>query len=320
MRASRLVSIVLLLQARRRLTAAQLAAELEVSVRTIYRDVDSLALAGVPVYGEAGADGGYQLVEGYRTELTGLTGEEADVLLFSGMPDFIDRLGLGAASANARLKMLAALSPEHRERAVALRDRFHLDAPGWYRDADPAPNLAAVIDAVWRQRSLRIGYRSWAKPATVTRTVDPLGVVLKAGTWYLVARAPAGLRTYRVSEIERLEVLETGFDRPEGFSLAEHWRAWLAEFDRRRHQDTAIVRVTAAGFARLSKGRAVGVVDATDPNGWRTIHLPIESVEHASTELLAFGTDVEVIGPPDLRARLAETARELARMYTRPQA
>ncbi|AEH08928.1 MULTISPECIES: helix-turn-helix transcriptional regulator [Protofrankia] len=191
MRASRLLSVLLLLQTRGRLTAREIADELEVSVRTVYRDLDSLAEAGVPVVAERGATGGYQLLAGYRTRLTGLTSDEADSLFLAGMPDAAAELGLGTVLAAVERKLLAALPERTRERAVRARERFHLDAPGWFRAAEATPLLAEVADAVWEQRRIRVTYQRWRAPREVTRHLEPLGVVLKSGTWYLVAGAAA---------------------------------------------------------------------------------------------------------------------------------
>ncbi len=197
MRASRLVRVLLLLQARGRRTAAELAAELDVSVRTVYRDVESLSAAGVPVYADRGPAGGYRLVDGYRTRLTGMTAGEAESLFLAGMPGPAAELGLGTVLAAAELKLLAALPPELRSRAVRVRERFHMDAPGWFREADEVPWLAAVADAVWNQHALRVHYRRWGAQE-VTRVIEPLGIVLKAGTWYLVAApASSGARAFR---------------------------------------------------------------------------------------------------------------------------
>ncbi len=194
-RAARIVQLLLLLQTRGRLTAAQLAAALEVSVRTVYRDVEALHAAGVPLYGEAGHAGGYRLVEGYRTRLTGLTENEAESLFLTGLPGPAHELGLGSEVAAAWLKLTASLPPELRDRATRIQQRFHLDAPGWYAEPDATPALAAAADAVWRERRIHVHYHRWREPADVVRTLDPYGLVLKAGRWYLVA-ASTRISTY----------------------------------------------------------------------------------------------------------------------------
>ena len=197
MRASRLVSLLLLLQTRGRMTAAHLADELEVSVRTIYRDLEALSAAGVPVYAEAGPNGGCQLIEGYRTRLTGLTANEAEALIVSGVPGPVGELGLGTVLGAAQLKLLAAMPTELAERASLARHRFHLDAPRWFRGGRNEPYLAEVAAAVWHDQCINVRYRHPGADAAVTRHLDPLGLVLKAGVWYLVARRDGELRTYR---------------------------------------------------------------------------------------------------------------------------
>ena len=199
MRASRLVQLLLLLQARGRTTAAVLATELEVSERTIHRDVDALSAAGVPIYAERGPHGGIQLVDGYRTRLTGLTADEAEALFLSGMPGPAAELGLGTVVAAARLKVLASLPGELRARASRLVERFHLDATAWFSSSDPVPNLATLADAVWEARRATIRYRRGGD--SVERELEPIGLVLKAGVWYLVAGSDDQIRTYRVSRI-----------------------------------------------------------------------------------------------------------------------
>src|SRR3954468_19720380 len=168
------------------MTAQALADELEVSVRTVYRDVESLSAAGVPVYADRGPAGGYRLVDGYRTRLTGLTTAEAESLFLTGMPTQAAELGLGEVLAAAQLKLMAALPPALRDRAGAIRERFMLDAPGWFRDQRSPPLLAVVADAVWEQRRLAVRYTRWDR-SEVDRELAPLGLVLKNGTWYLVA-------------------------------------------------------------------------------------------------------------------------------------
>jgi predicted DNA-binding transcriptional regulator YafY len=248
MRASRLVSMLLLLQTRGRLTAQELADTLEVSVRTVYRDVLSLHAAGIPLYGDAGHGGGYQLLDGYRTRLTGLTAGEAETLSLAGLPSAAAELGLGTAAAAAQLKLRAALPPELRERAARIEERFHLDAPGWYYEGDSPPFLATVADAVWNQRRIEVRYRRWAAPSDVTRTLEPHGVVLKAGNWYLVARCDGRFRTYRVSQILCLADSGQRFERFAGFDLPAYWASSVTDFRLRLQQGEATIRLSPAGL------------------------------------------------------------------------
>ncbi|MBR7836787.1 WYL domain-containing protein [Actinospica durhamensis] len=329
MRASRLLSLVLLLQNRGRMTASELAESLEVSVRTIYRDVESLSAAGVPVYGEPGHAGGYALVEGYRTRLTGLHGDEIDALSLAGLPGPAAELGLGSVLTVAQLKLDAALPAPLRERSGRIRERFHLDAPAWYRDADPVPHLTAAADAVWNERRLRVRYRRWAEPREVDRTLDPLGIVLKAGIWYLVAastgpRASGSIRTYRISQILHLaeDPDQAAFRRPTAFDLAEYWQSSLAEFDQNRFQGTATVRLSPEAVRRMADLYTSAVLrsveqtaSAPDHEGWIRAEIPVESTIHALGEVFKLGWGVEVLDPPDLRAKIAEYAADLARLH-----
>jgi predicted DNA-binding transcriptional regulator YafY len=323
MRASRLLSILLLLQTRGRMTAEELSAELEVSVRTIYRDMESLGAAGVPLYGDRGPDGGYRLVDGYRTRLTGLSTDEAESLFLAGMPGPAAELGLATALAAAQLKLLAALPPELRSRATRIGERFHLDAPGWFREAEPTPYLAAVADAVWNQRRLRVRYQRWGgEDNQVDRTLEPLGLVLKAGVWYLAASVAGQVRTYRVSQVRTLEVLPERFERPEGFDLPAYWRTWSERFEAGLLRVRAVVRLSPRAYERLlpmfgpqavrTARESAGPPDAA---GWREVTLPVESVEHGHIELLRLGAEAEVLGPPELRERMREAAAALARRY-----
>ncbi|WP_431676405.1 helix-turn-helix transcriptional regulator [Kitasatospora sp. KL5] len=307
MRASRLVTLLLLLQNRGRMTAEQLAEELEVSVRTVYRDVQALAAAGIPLYGDAGHAGGYRLVDGYRTRLTGLTADEAQAAFLAALPGAAAELGLGEALAAARLKLQAALPAQLREHAGRIQERFLLDAPGWYGDADDTPHLAAVAAAVWARRAVVLRYRRWRAPEEIERRVEPYGLVLKAGRWYLVAGGPSGIRTYRIDQIIGLRGPEEEFAVPDGFDLGTYWTGYLKDFQARLHTGQALVRLTREG------ARLLGVAGAGD--GWTEALVPIESIDHAHGEFLRLGTDIEVIAPAGLRDRIAETVRTLAARY-----
>jgi predicted DNA-binding transcriptional regulator YafY len=325
MRASRLVSIILLLQARGRMTAAALAAELEVSVRTIYRDIGALHMAGIPLYGEAGADGGYRLLDGYRTRLTGMTAPEAEALALAGLPGPAAELGLGGVLAAAQLKLDAAMPTEMRARAAMVRERFLLDAPGWYSDGDPVPYLTAVAAAVWNQQRIEIRYRRWRAPTDVTRHLDPHALVLEAGKWYLVAWGHGGMRTYRINQILSLAVLAEHFERAHDFDLADYWAAGVTQFRAGLYRAEATIRLSPAGRERLAdmyEADFVSAVTATagdpDGSGWITAVVPIESFENAQTGLLRLGADVEVLAPAELRARMSAVARALVAAYQQP--
>jgi predicted DNA-binding transcriptional regulator YafY len=318
-RASRLLQVLLLLQARGPMSAPQLAEELEVSVRTVYRDLEALGAAGVPVYSEPGRHGGARLVDGWRTRLTGLTGEEADTLPLLGMPAAAAELGLGSVLAAAELKVLAALPPELRSRARRVAERFHLDVGGWFHRNEPVPHLAAVAEAVWDDRRLRIGYRR--SDEVVERTIDPLGLVLKAGTWYLVASHRGRPLTYRVSRITALDVLDERFDRARDFDLIDHWAASSAAFEDAmfRIEVRLRMRTDELGLLRLvldpvSQQRVVSEPDP-DGAGWSLVRFPGESVEVVYRSILFLGGAAEVLAPDDLRRRVAAGFAEAAAVY-----
>ncbi|MEU6083264.1 WYL domain-containing protein [Streptomyces sp. NPDC047108] len=283
MRADRLLSLLLLLQNRGRMTAPELARELEVSVRTVYRDVEALSASGVPVHADRGPAGGFRLMEGYRTRLTGLTDAEAGALFLVGTPGPARDLGLGAVLATARLKLQAALPAGLAERTRRIEDRFHLDAPGWFRDAEPVPFLGDVAHAVWDQRVLHVHYRRWS--GEVHRELHPLGVVLKSGIWYVVARAgarpratpppartgeqqaeqgaelgradpaedrdpeqaAASIRTYRIARFLAVDAPGACFERPAGFDLAGHWEDATRRLEAARFKGTARLRISPRG-------------------------------------------------------------------------
>ncbi|WP_369231981.1 helix-turn-helix transcriptional regulator [Streptomyces sp. R21] len=309
MKSARLVSILLLLQTRGRMTAAQLAEELEVSVRTVYRDVEALGAAGVPLYGDAGHAGGYRLLDGYRTRLTGLTADEAEALFLAGAPGPAAELGLGSVLAAAQLKVRAALPAELRAHADRISGRFHLDTPGWYADADEAPYLPAVADAVWNSRVLNILYRRWAVPTDVERRLEPYGLVLKAGRWYVVAGP--GPRTFRVDQILELAATDEEFTRPDDFDLAAYWTGYQRDFHDRLHRAEALIRLAPG----TTVPRAAPADGPPDEEGWTLARVPIESVERAHGEFLGLGTAIEVLEPAELRDRLARTVAELAERY-----
>jgi predicted DNA-binding transcriptional regulator YafY len=322
MRSDRLLSLLLILQARGRVTAPAVATELEVSVRTVYRDVEALSAAGVPVWTEQGRGGGIALMPGYRTDMTGLTAEESRALVALTGRAVPDDLGMGSALAAAVHKLVAAVPASHRPAAEQARQRVLVDHAGWYRQSTPAPHLAAVQEAVWTDRRLRVRYRHGDGDAA-GYLLDPYGLVVKAGVWYLVAAHRGASRLFRVDRLLAAEVVDAAARRPEPLDLAAEWARLRADVERPR--ETVAVRVRAREevvpmLLRVTRGqRAVGEEgadadgegDALQPtgDGWRALTLTFRAPGAAVGALLGFGGDVEVLAPPDVRSRLVETAR-----------
>ena len=324
MRASRLLSILMLLQARGRMSAQALSRELEVAVRTIHRDIDHLSASGVPVWADRGRSGGFQLQEGWRTRLTGLTEPESRALFLSGLAGPAAELGLGEAVASARLKVLATLPPDWQADAQRVGSRFHLDAVDWFHSAARTEHLAAVADAVWSERRLHIRYESWN--GVRDRDVDPLGLVLKAGVWYMAARAAKGAgkasdpRTYRLSSIQALTVSAEHFTAPRGFDLAAYWQESTRRFETGVYRETAVLRASPRGLRLLGQSgtaiaEAIEKTQTADADGWSRVIIPIESVAHAADHLINLGADAEVLQPTELRIQMRQTAAALSRLY-----
>jgi predicted DNA-binding transcriptional regulator YafY len=322
MRAARLIKMVLLLQARDSMTAAELARELEVSERTVTRDAQALSEAGVPVYADRGRAGGYRLVGGYRTRLTGLARGEAEALFLSGVPGALREMGLEDAASAARLKVSAALLPSLRDAPRSAAQRFHLDAPNWFTEPKTPGLLPAVADAVWDDRRITARYRG--REAEVERELEPYGLVLKAGVWYLCARVPAR-KSHRVYRIDRFTAVQAGgerFERDEEFDLPAFWEERAEQFARSILHAEVVVRLSSAGVRGLpyavdpaSARQALAEAGAPDEDGWLTLTLPVESEQVAHGQLTGLGPEVEVLAPESLRTRFADDAARLARLY-----
>src|SRR5256714_4834550 len=302
MRATGFVSLFLLRQMRGQLTAQELAHHVEVSVRTIHRDVESLVAAGVPVEAMRGPAGGSRLAGGYRTRLTGLTAAEAEALFVA--PARAAERGLGGVLATARLKVLAALPAELQDRASRAERDFHLDARGWFRAEDTVPRLPTIASATCHEQRLSARYREGTR--VVRRTLDPLGLVLKGGAWYLVARRSAGMRVYRVSRFVSVRIRDEPFERPEDFDLGAYWQEWSRTFEASRPRVEVKLRASELALRHLPR-------DLQGDEGVFTVGF--ENFEEAFRELLKFGPDAEVLEPPELRARIAEAAHQVAGLY-----
>lgn len=325
MRAARLIKMVLLLQSRASMTAAELANELEVSERTVTRDAQALSEAGVPVYADRGRAGGYRLVGGYRTRLTGLARSEAEALFLSGVPGALREMGLEDAASAARLKVSAALLPSLSDASRAVAQRFHLDAPSWFTEPRTPELLPAVADAVWDDR--RVVARYGRGDTEVERELEPYGLVLKAGVWYLCARV-AGRDSFRVYRIDRFTAVDPAGDaerfvREEDFDLPAFWEERAEQFARSILRAEVVVRLSADGVRRLpyavdpAAAREALELAGTPEDGdeWVTVTLPVESEEVAHSQLAGLGPEVEVLAPESLRTRFAGDAVRLAALY-----
>ncbi|MCH0565041.1 MULTISPECIES: YafY family protein [unclassified Streptomyces] len=336
MRAARLIKMVLLLQYRRSMTAAELARELEVSERTVARDAQALSEAGVPVYADRGRAGGYRLVGGSRAlprslaglgggPLTGLARGEAEALFLSGVPAALREMGLEDAASAARLKVSAALLPSLRDAPLSVAQRFHLDAPNWFTEPRTPELLPEVAGAVWDDRRITARYRRAQR--TVDRDLEPYGLVLKAGVWYVCARvagtgASGEFRTYRIDRFTAVDVQEGAFARDEGFDLPGFWAAQAERFARSLWRDEVVVRLSPQGVRMLwhavdplAARRALAAAGEPDGAGRVTVTLPVESEEVAHAQLTALGPEAEVLAPAGLRDRFARDARRMAGLY-----
>jgi len=319
MRASRLVNLLLLLQSRGGMTASQLAEELEVSVRTIHRDVEELSAAGVPIFAERGPLGGIRLVDGYRTRLTGMTADEAEALFLSGLSGPAAQLGLGTVVAAAQLKVMAALPPELRSRASRLVQRFHLDAAGWFQANEEVPHLATLSTAVWEGRAVAVDYDRGND--VVSRTLGPLGLVLKGGIWYVVAAVDGQVRTYRASRVVGATVLDEPIDRPEDFDLASFWVESSAAYEREAPTVVVDVRVREDQAWRLNqvfgRGTVSGAerVEEADHAGTVRLRIRLGYPDEAPGMLLAVGHNLEVLGPAEVREKVVMLANRIAERY-----
>jgi predicted DNA-binding transcriptional regulator YafY len=314
-RADRLIAVLLLLQTRGRVTVAEVAGELEVSSRTARRDLEALGMAGVPVYSTAGRGGGWSLVGGARTDLSGLTVDEAKALFLAAGPATGGTPGVQPALR----KLLAALPAPLRKGAEAASSAVVVDPATWGRTPPPEPqHLGVLRRAVLDERRVVLDYTGRTGSPS-TRTVSPLGLVTKFGVWYLVAGTDAGIRTFRVARVTGVTPTEGRAVRPEGFDLAAAWEESSAAVEARRGQvrvnglaESALVPLLQVRLgSRLTVGRA-------NPDGRVEVEVAGPSVGMLVSELAGYGGRLLVVAPPEARARLAEVAAELHRLYCEP--
>jgi predicted DNA-binding transcriptional regulator YafY len=321
MRADRLLSLMMLLQTRRQMTAKELADELEVSKRTIYRDIDALSVAGVPVYANGGPGGGYALLGSYRTTLTGLNKDEIRALFMLTVPGPISDLGVNQQLKAAILKLTSSFTDDHYEHADYLRQRLHLDAASWFQTDEPVPHLKTVQEAAWQDRQLVLSYRR--RNGTVSeRTILPYGLVAKASIWYLVAATDKGMRVYRVSRIESVQMTQTHFARPQDFDLAKFWTDWVIGYKTSLPKYPVTLRIgpdliPVLPYILGDDVRSLVEQAQPDSEGWRVVDYTFERIEEAQTYVLGMGASVDVIAPEELRASVLKLATDVVAHYSR---
>lgn len=321
MRADRLISILMLLQSRGQMTARRLADELEVSERTIYRDVEALSGAGVPIYAEHGPGGGLGLVDSYRTNLTGLNeGELHALFMVLSSPGPLDRLGIGRDLKSAMQKLSAALPDVRRVSEETIHRRFYLDWSWWFHAQEPVPYLSTVRQAVWEERRLHLRHLTYLLYPTELE-VEPYGLVAKAGIWYLVAGMSGRARVYRIAWLLEAALLDEHFDRPPDFDLATFWKGWCTEYEAQQHGYPVLLRVSPDllkvlplyfGQRIMEQASNIG---PPDEQGWFHVHLSFESLEAARDRVLSMGRAAEVIEPEALRLTVMDFASQIVDLY-----
>jgi len=303
MRADRLISLLLLLQTRGQLTARELAGELEVSERTIYRDIEALSLIGVPVYAERGPNGGCALLDNYRTSLTGLTSAEIRALFVASIPQTDTDWSEGRSLNSALLKLTASLPKPQQSLAEQVRQRVYVDNNPWFGQAETTPFLPLVEEAMWQNRRLKMVYRT-QDGRWITRLVEPYGLTAKGGIWYMVVGNRGNVMVYRVARIQEAHLTEQTFTRPHTFNLATFWQEWQAGVEQHFPRFEVVARVAAAGIPYLTElyGDAIHTLLAqagpTDDQGRVQLNLAFVSQEQARAHLLGLGPRV-IIEKPD---------------------
>jgi predicted DNA-binding transcriptional regulator YafY len=316
MKSDRLLSALLLLQARGRITERELAERLEVSQRTVHRDMEALSAARIPISAVRGAQGGWELEKGWRTQVPGLNDAELRALLMA-QPRTLGHSRLAAAAESALNKLMASLPVPMQAQAAAMRERLHVDPSGWRGTGDDLSMLAVVQEAVAEDRRLAFDYTR-ADGQTAPRTVDPLGLVAKGLTWYLVARASNGMRTYRVSRMQKITVLANKFERPAQFDLAEHWRSATTQFAEQQTKFKVVLRVTAAAAQRLNEWGVLEKTEATmqagareqktPENEWIRVTACFDGEGEARFVVLGLGSRARVESPESFRRMLKAEA------------
>jgi predicted DNA-binding transcriptional regulator YafY len=317
MRADRLLSIMLLLQVHRRLTSKELSRRLEVSERTIHRDMDALSGVGVPVYAQRGSGGGWVLDEAFRTKPVGLNEAEIRAIFLARPARLMADLGLDAAAGAAFVKLLSALPSQSRQSADDMQQRIHLDAVGWRRSVEAVPCLPILQEAIWSDQKLRLRYlREGREPSD--RVVAPLGLVANGSVWYLVASVEGEFRTYRVSRIEEATVVEEPVVRLPHFNLAEYWEASKERYLASLPVYLATLRMDPelnTGLRQFGRPKRIERQEPPGPDGWPIVVMRFDVFDEAVEAILGWGPRVEVLEPLELRERVIELAEGVVEVY-----
>ncbi|MFK7801215.1 MAG: helix-turn-helix transcriptional regulator [Anaerolineae bacterium] len=320
MRADRLLSLTMLLQKNIQMTAEALAEELEVSQRTIYRDVDALSAAGIPVYAIGGPGGGYALLDSYRTTLTGLRESEVRTLFMLTLPGPLVDLGVSQELKGTILKLTQSLSQSHLEQAEVVRQRLHLDSARWFQTTTRSPHLRVVQQAIWNDQQIDLIYRR-ANGKTSQRIVNPYGLVAKAGLWYLIAESERGFIVYRISRIESVGAQETYFVRSDAFDLIQYWEGWVTDYETSLPQYPIKMRVNSEAAVMLPFVLGEPIQQALsdsqiESDGWQTLSYTFERHDEARMFALGMGPLIEILEPEVLRLEVIKLAKETVNHYS----
>ncbi|SHE49501.1 Predicted DNA-binding transcriptional regulator YafY, contains an HTH and WYL domains [Seinonella peptonophila] len=317
MRADRLLSILLLLQNYGKMTSRELAEKLEVSERTIFRDMEALSAASIPVYAERGAGGGWVLSEGYKTNLTGMKTEEILSLLLSNPSKQLDDLGIKVDFEAVFQKLLAASPKSIKKDAEMVRQRMLIDGASWHQSDESFEHLRTVQEAVWEERKLYMQYRR--EEVIVERVVHPLGIVAKRNVWYLVAESDGDMRTYRISRLMNARMLEESFERPVDFDLERYWEQSMDRFKKNLPRYPARLRINEKLRTRIGKERYTKIMRSHETKEgceWTELDIEFETLESACEIILSYGPLVEVLAPEELRAKVVSQVKAIASIYT----
>lgn len=315
MRAGRLIAILLWMQNNGKMTSKELAEKLEISERTIIRDMESLSEAGIPVYAERGVHGGWVLSEGYRTNLTGMHADELVSVIVGSSSALLSDLGIKSHYEAAIHKILAAAPADISKGAYLMRQKIHIDGAGWHQMEESLPFLSVVQEAVWEERLLQIRYHR--EDSIAERIVNPLGLVAKRNVWYLIGEVNGEKRTYRISRLMDAVMLEERFERPANFDLAEYWEQSIGEFKQSLPQYPAVITLHEAVLNRLSKERYVKIVESSPSQkmNWLTARVEFQALESACEIALSFGSRMEVVEPAELRQKVMAEAEATHNLY-----